>query len=90
MNGGRPVRPRRQDSEREMCVADEDDGGVFGYKAEQPNRGEDQEEAPEEEGLIPKIKKAVAKPTAEEVEQHMATHIPFRDWYPHCVAGKVD
>ena len=30
----------------------------------------------------------MAKPTAAEVEQHMATHIPFREWCPHCVAGK--
>ena len=89
MNGGRPVRPQGSDGEREMCEVEEDDGDVFGYKAEQLNRGgEDHEGAPEEEGLIPRIKKVVTKPTAVEVEQHMATHIPFRDWCPHCVAGK--
>ena len=48
---------------------------------------ENHEEA-EEEGLIPKVKKVVTKPTPEEVERHMATRIPFREWCPHCVAGK--
>ena len=72
-----------------MCEVDEAGEDVFGYKAGQSNRGgEDHEGAPEEEGLIPKIKKVLAKPTAAEIEQHMATHIPFREWCPHCVAGK--
>ena len=48
---------------------------------------ENREEA-EEEGLVPKIKKVAVKPTQEEVERHMVTHIPFREWCPHCVAGK--
>ena len=69
MSDGRPVRPRRSKYEREMCEVDEE--------------GEDHEGGAEGEGLVPKIKKIVAKPTAAEVEQHMATHIPFRDWCPH-------
>merc|ERR1711873_84906 len=69
-----------------MCEVDED---AFEYKAEELDRGsDDHKEGANEEGLIPKIKKILAKPTAEEVEQHMATHIPFREWCPHCVAGK--
>ena len=28
------------------------------------------------------------KPSKKEVEEHMITHIPFRDWCPHCVRGK--
>ena len=81
MSGGRPVRPQRSDYEGEMCEVDEEGGDVFGYKAAESNQdGEDQERAAEEEeGLIPKIKKVIMKPTAEEVERHMATHIPFRD-----------
>ena len=27
-------------------------------------------------------------PTQEEVEEHMATHLPYRSWCPHCVAGR--
>ena len=73
MSGGRPVRPKGSRHEGEVCEVDED--------------GDDRGGAGEE-GLVPRIKKIVAKPTAEEVEQHMATHIPFRDWCPHCVAGK--
>ena len=25
------------------------------------------------------------QPNREEVEKHMATHLPFRNWCPHCV-----
>ena len=32
--------------------------------------------------------KAVYKPTAEEWDEHMRTHIPFRRWCPFCVKGK--
>ena len=93
VSGGRPVRPQRNDCEREMCEVEEDGGEVFGHKAAESNQDDkDQVGAAEEEGLMPKIKKVTTKPTAEEVEQHMATHIPFRDWCPHCVAGtsKID
>ena len=63
-----------------MCEVEDGEDDVFGGKAEEQNRdGEDHERAAEEEGLIPRIKKVVKKPTAEEVERHMATHIPFRE-----------
>ena len=85
MSGGRPVRPQGRDYGREMCEIDEEIGHAVGCRVEEEHRGE---EGAEEEGLVPKIKKITTKPTAEEVEQHMATHIPFREWCPHCVAGK--
>ena len=28
-------------------------------------------------------------PIAQEVEDHMATHMPFRSWCPYCVASKA-
>ena len=28
------------------------------------------------------------KPTEEEVQEHQLTHLPFRSWCKHCVAGK--
>ena len=65
-----------------MCAVDEDD--VFRDEAPEGDHGGELDE----EGLIPKTKKITTKPTEEEVEQHMATHIPFRDWCPYCVAGK--
>ena len=45
-------------------------------------------ELPEEEGIKPRYKVASDKPTQREIEEHMITHIPFRDWCPHCVRGK--
>ena len=72
-----------------MCEVEDIRDDVCGCRAEEQNRdGGDHERAAEEEGLIPRTKKVVKEPTAEEVERHMATHIPFRDWCPHCVAGK--
>ena len=29
------------------------------------------------------------RPSAREVEEHNATHLPFRSWCPYCVAGKA-
>ena len=57
-------------------------------EGDERNAGAEDHEESEEEGLIPKLKKVVTKPTPEEVERHMVTHIPFREWCPHCVAGK--
>ena len=28
------------------------------------------------------------KPTQKEREEHEATHVPFRDWYAHCMMGR--
>ena len=42
----------------------------------------------ESEAIPVKIAKAPIKPSREEVESHMATHLPFRSWCPHCVRGK--
>ena len=36
-----------------------------------------------------KVAAAGCRPTAEEVEQHMQTHLPFRSWCPHCVKAKA-
>ena len=41
-----------------------------------------------EEATRPKPTAAPNQPSKEEVEQHMVTHLPFRDWCPHCVRGK--
>jgi hypothetical protein len=43
----------------------------------------------EEEGQEAKGKSSPANPSKEEVEKHMLTHVPFRSWCKHCVAGKA-
>ena len=35
-----------------------------------------------------KVAKSPYKPTAEEVEKHRMTHLPFRDWCEICVAAR--
>ena len=47
---------------------------------------EDEEES--EEGRAIAGQKAIYKPTQEEWDEHMRTHIPFRRWCPYCVKGK--
>ena len=42
----------------------------------------------DDDGQVPLVPKAVQTPTAEEVEEHNATHIPFKHWCPACVEGK--
>ncbi len=43
----------------------------------------------EEEGQEPKVPSHGVKPSQEEIDRHNATHIPFRNWCPFCVAGKA-
>ena len=56
---------------------------VEGWVAAEPER-EEEDENPEE-ATRPKLTKVPRQPTQEEVDEHMATHLPFRDWCPHCV-----
>ena len=48
--------------------------------------GEEDEEM-EEEGRIIRGPKAIYKPSQEEWDNHMKSHIPFRRWCPYCVKG---
>ena len=41
------------------------------------------------ESLRARVIQAPSRPSAAEVEEHMATHMPFRAWCPHCVKGKA-
>ena len=41
-----------------------------------------------EESVIPRVAKQPCKPTPEEVAEHMATHLPYRDWCEICVQGR--
>ena len=59
---------------------------VIGQESEVGAREE--EHGTEEEGRKPKMKNAPIMPSRKEVEEHMTTHIPFRNWCAHCVRGK--
>ena len=41
------------------------------------------------EAVAARIANAPKKPSQAEVDTHMATHLPFRSWCPHCVRGKA-
>ena len=48
-------------------------------------RGDEEQEEPQDplEVTMP------STPSEEERRRHMLTHLPFRDWCPHCVRGKA-
>ena len=52
-------------------------------KQEEENNEEEQEEAD-----TVRVRRAPRAPTQREREEHEATHIPYRDWCPHCVRGR--
>ena len=41
-----------------------------------------------EEGVVIQGKAIVTGPSREEFEEHMRTHMPFRNWCAFCVKGK--
>ena len=47
------------------------------------------EEQVREEARPPEVLRDPGAPTAKELEEHNTTHLPFRSWCPHCVAGKA-
>eukprot|EP00972_Heterocapsa_arctica_P103002 15179555-Heterocapsa_arctica.AAC.1 len=42
----------------------------------------------EEEGRRPRVMANPLTPSRQEIDEHMATHIPYRAWCPHCVMGR--
>ena len=68
---------------------------TMGFDPTQPEEGGgatngNEKDTAEEAGEAtqPRTRAAPTQPSQEEVEKHMATHLPFRDWCPHCVRGK--
>ena len=51
------------------------------------NEGET-EIAPEEEVADLKVAAVPMPPSAADVAEHRVTHMPYRNWCPHCVAGR--
>ena len=68
-----PVRPKTEEEHVRPCE-DEDQEGM--------HEGE-------EEAIVPRKMKNPRQPTKIEVEEHNLTHMPFRQWCPHCVRGKA-
>ena len=53
-----------------------------------PGAADDDDEA--EEARPPPPNRGPRDPTRAEIEAHQATHLPFRSWCKHCVAGRSD
>ena len=49
---------------------------------------EDYKGRAEEEVQASVTRRAPKGPTQEEREKHEATHLPFREWCPHCIRGR--
>ena len=56
-------------------------------EAEEEMRTEKAEMEPEEETADLKIAVSPVRPSAADVAEHRVTHMPYRNWCPHCVAG---
>ena len=50
----------------------------------------DTDEEEEEEAKSQRMARGPSEPTKKEREEHRATHLPFRSWFPFCVAGRSD
>ena len=64
-------------------------GAPSGSVREEPQREETgQETEGEEEGVSAKMARRKIMPSSEEIRQHNLSHVPYRNWCPHCVAGR--
>ena len=50
---------------------------------------DEEEDMQEQECSKPRMAKRPGEPSKQEWEEHQLTHVPFRDWCPHCVRGKA-
>ena len=67
---------------------DDEEEEVRDSTASSSKDGMRMEEEEGEEGARPKYRRVDNKPSQQEVDEHMMTHIPFRSWCPHCIRGK--
>ena len=82
--GERAVAENQEEDEFARMMEPFDQNREEEERAETEDEGnQEQEEA--NEAIAPKIP---IKPSQEEVDSHMLTHLPFRSWCPHCVRGK--
>ena len=64
------------------------EGGGEEREGDEEETVEDSEEGETEEARKPKAARVPTRPSQEEVDEHMITHLPFRSWCPHCIRGK--
>ena len=85
MNGdptAKPIRPRSRDGSDDWLAP------VEGDRIEEDEAQNDEITCGDEwEGRRPRMMANPRTPSRMEVDEHMATHIPYRAWCPHCVIG---
>ena len=81
-DGECPVRPASEIWVRKVEGEAQGQGVVQGSGEEPGRLGVDQEGAPLRSMGDPRL------PGTQEVEEHNLTHVPYRNWYPHCVKGR--
>ena len=77
-----------RDKEEEATEKEEPKGTKEGGQEEHEEEAAGEQEGRPEEARKAKGTKAFTKPSNDEVDEHMLTHLPFRSWCPHCVRGK--
>ena len=81
--GGAIAENQEEDGFAKMMEPFDQDKEQAEDTAAEDDGNQEQEEA--QKAIAPKIP---IKPSQEEVDEHMLTHLPFRSWCPHCVRGK--
>ena len=68
------------------------DEALFAEPEAQNKSGPTKDMSSNPEGQAPTLLRSPIRPSAEDVEKHDATHVPYRNWCPICVAarGKED
>ena len=87
-----PSDPREEgmeaDAGEERQSESRNQGGAEEHHDEDDEAAGGQKEDEHDEAQKPKGVKAPNKPSKDEVDEHMITHLPFRSWCPHCGRGK--
>ena len=82
-----PAEGEHQDEMMEEGSSSSSSGS--GRPEEAARTPQDEEKPTTAAAQIPKMLKTPYSPTAKEVEEHEATHLPYQPWCPHCIQGKA-
>ncbi len=74
-----------RDNKGDRMKGDGDVGERDGGEVEITSDAEDEERGTDKV----KIATNPSSPTQQEIDQHRITHIPYRNWCPHCIRGKA-
>ena len=73
------------DDGREMFNSEQVEHEIVGMFSDDDNEAEDIEQ---EARRAAHQRRQHRAPTEQEMEEHRGTHLPYRSWCPHCVAGR--